>query len=120
MQGNHRKAVIYVTLREKAQEWLKNYKGAGNAYGGNILSLEEMAAIVSEYLYETDPRKKAEDTSERIKVLQDELSKTEQMLEGERMTHESLVYDLARARAKVEAYEFVIRCNSMSGAEVRQ
>ena len=104
-----------MTLREKAQEWLDNYKGAGNAYGGNILSLEEMATIVAEYLHETP----SEDTSERIKALQDELSKTKQMLEGERMTHESLVYDLARARAKVEAYEFVIRCNSMSGAEVR-
>ena len=104
-----------MTLREKAQEWLDNYKGAGNAYGGNILSLEEMATIVAEYLHETP----SEDTSERIKALQDELSKTKQMLEGERMTHESLVYDLARARAKVEAYEFAIRCNSISGAEVR-
>ena len=58
-----------MTLREKAQEWLKNYKGAGNAYGGNILSLEEMAAIVSEYLHETP----SEDTSERVKALQIEI-----------------------------------------------
>ena len=42
-----------MTLRERAQEWLDNYKGAGNAYGGNVLSLEEMAAIIAEYLHES-------------------------------------------------------------------
>ena len=105
-------------LRAKAHEWLDKYK-AGEPCSG-LLDTEDKAAIVAEYLHETDPDKTEDDaTSERIKVLQDELSKTKQMLEGERMTHESLVYDLARARAKVEAYEFVIRCNSMSGAEVR-
>lgn len=165
-----------MTLREKAQQWLKNYK-AGDAYGGNVLSLEEMAAVVSEYLYETDPRKKAEDTSEIIKSLptkaellhgckdgdsyrekydkcraelekalernanleqcigklaevqhvtastldqyEKELADIKAKLNNSELTRESLAYDLARARSKNEAYEFVICCNSMSGAEVR-
>ena len=109
-----------MTLREKAQRWLDSYKENDSISSDVYVSIKEWAIIVAVFLNETDPDKTEDDaTSERIKVLQDELSKTKQMLEGERMTHESLVYDLARARAKVEAYEFVIRCNSMSGAEVR-
>ena len=132
MQGNHRKAVIYVTLRERAQEWLDNYKGAGSAYGGNILSLEEMATIVAEYLYETDPRKKAEGTSERVEELQakaellheDFVAEQGKAAELEKRNKE-LKFQLAGAENRVlrlegenSAYRFAIRCNGMSGAEV--
>ena len=121
-----------MTLRERAQEWLKNYKGAGNAYGGNILSLEEMAAIVSEYLYETDPRKKAEGTNERVEELQakdellhgdlveeqDKRRKLEEALQASEKACDYMGSQLTEARGKISAYEFVIRCNGVSGAEV--
>ena len=121
-----------MTLREKAQEWLKNYKGAGNAYGGNILSLEEMAAIVSEYLYETDPRKKAEDTSEIIKalptkaeLLHGDLEEVQNEAADLRKRIKELEFQLAGAERRVlrlegenSALRFAVRCNGMSGAEV--
>lgn len=123
-----------MTLREKAQEWLKNYKGAGNAYGGNVLSLEEMAAIVSEYLYETDPRKKAEGTSERVEELQ---AKAE-LLHEDLMTEQGKTAELEKRNKELEfqlagasnrvlrlegensALRFAVRCNGVSGAEVCQ
>lgn len=117
-----------MTLREKAQEWLKNYKGAGNAYGGNILSLEEMATIVAEYLHETP----SEDTSKRIKALQakvellhgdlveeqDKRRKLEEALQASEKACDYMGSQLTEARGKIAAYEFVIRCNGVSGAEV--
>lgn len=122
-----------MTLREKAQEWLKNYKGAGNAYGGNILSLEEMAAIVSEYLYETDPRKKAEGTSERVEELQAKAELLHEDLVAEQgkaaeleKRNKELEFQLDGAERRVlrlegenSALRFAVRCNGMSGAEVR-
>ncbi len=122
-----------MTLREKAQEWLKNYKGAGNAYGGNILSLEEMATIVSEYLYKTDPRKKAEGTSERVEELQvkaellhEDLIEAQNEAEELRKKNEELrshihmvEREMDRMGGQIAAYKFVIRCNGVSGAEVR-
>lgn len=97
-----------------------------------ILSLEEMAAVVSEYLYETDPRKKAEDTSEIIKALptkaellhgdlveeQDKRRKLEEALQASEKACDYMGSQLTEARGKIAAYEFVIRCNGMSGAEV--
>lgn len=122
-----------MTLREKAQEWLDNYKGAGNAYGGNILSLEEMATIVAEYLNETDPRKKAEGTSERVEELQ---AKAE-LLHEDLMTEQGKTAELEKRNKELEfqlagasnrvlrlegensALRFAVRCNGVSGAEVR-
>ena len=121
-----------MTLRERAQEWLKNYKGAGNAYGGNILSLEEMATIVAEYLNETDPRKKAEGTSERVEELQ---AKAE-LLHEDLMTEQGKTAELEKRNKELEfqlagasnrvlrlegensALRFSVRCNGVSGAEV--
>lgn len=121
-----------MTLREKAQEWLKNYK-AGDAYGGNVLSLEEMAAIVAEYLHETDPCKKAEDASERIKALSSkaellhgDLEEVQNEAEDLRKRNKELEFQLDGAEKRVlrlegenSAYRFAIRCNGVSGAEVR-
>lgn len=115
-----------MTLREKAQRWLDCYKKNDTITGDMFINLMDWATIVAEYLHATAPFEKEEGTiaeeakatSERIKALQDELSKTHLMLESAKMTHESLACDLARARAKNEAYEFVIRCNGVSGAEV--
>ena len=129
-----------MTLREKAQEWLKNYKGAGNAYGGNILSLEVMAGIVAEYILaaalyvkvESTNTETAKATSERIKALQakaellhedltaeqDKRRKLEEALQASEKACDYMGSQLTEARGKIAAYEFVIRCNGMSGAEV--
>lgn len=118
-----------MTLREKAQEWLDNYKGAGSAYGGNILSLEEMATIVAEYLHETP----SEDTSERIKALQAKaellhgnLEEVQNEAADLRKRNKELEFQLAGASNRVlrlegenSALRFAVRCNGVSGAEVR-
>lgn len=121
-----------MTLREKAQYWLDNYKGAGNAYGGHILSLEEMAAIVAEYLHETD-----EDKTERLRQLEElklsmaamnrahkelatEKEKLKEALKASESACDYMGSQLTEARGKIKAYEFCIRCNGVSGAEVRE
>ena len=72
-----------MTLREKAQRWLDSYKENDSISSDVYVSIKEWAIIVAVFLNETDPDKTEDDaTSERIKVLQDELSKTKQMLEG--------------------------------------
>ena len=119
-----------MTLREKAREWLKNYKG--DVSGNKALTLEETAAIVSEYLYETDPRKKAEGTNERVEelkakaeLLHGDLEEVQNEAEDLRKRNKELEFQLAGAERRVlrlegenSAYKFAIRCNSMSGAEV--
>ena len=165
-----------MTLREKAREWLKNYK-AGDAYGGNVLSLEEMAAIVAEYLHESKDgdsyrekydkcRAELEKALERNANLEQYIGKLaevqhvtastldqyEKELINERikalptkaeLLHGDLVeeqgkaaelekrikeleFQLAGAERRVcrlegenSAYRFAIRCNGVSGAEVR-
>lgn len=143
-QGSHRKAgdvmseigMDTIPLRERAQRWLDNYK-AGNAC--EVLSLENTATIVAVFLNVTDPSKKAEGTNERVEELQakaellhgdlvEEQDKNihlrEEIDEMRKQRDEVLTrlrmrdLDIDRYRAKVEAYEFVIRCNGVSGAEV--
>ena len=122
-----------MTLRERAQEWLDNYKGAGNAYGGAILSLEDMASIVAEYLHETPSGAESEDTSERVKALQAKV----ELLHEDLMTEQGKTAELEKRNKELEfqlagasnrvlrlegensALRFAIRCNGMSGAEVR-
>ena len=119
------------TLRNNAKEWLDKYK-AGEPCSG-LLDTEDIAAIVAEYLYETDPRKKAEGTSERVEELQakaellheDLMTEQGKTAELEKRNKE-LEFQLAGAENRVlrlegenSAYRFAIRCNGMSGAEVR-
>ena len=136
MQGNRRKAVIYMTdmnkLRYRAREWLNDYQ-KGDVSGNKALTLEETAAIVSEYLYETDPRKKAEGTSERVEELQAKAELLHEDLVAEQgkaaeleKRNKELEFQLAGASNRVlrlegenSALRFAIRCNGVSGAEVR-
>lgn len=143
MQGNRRKAVIYVTdmnrLRDRAQEWLDKYKACEPCSG--LLDTEDKAAIVAEYLRATAPYVKVESTntetakatSERIKALQGKAEllhgalveeqnkrrKLEEALQASEKACDYMGSQLTEARGKIAAYEFVIRCNGMSGAEVR-
>lgn len=115
------------TLRERAQAWLDKYK-AGDFCGGNVLSLEDLAAIIAEYLHESA----GEDVIEKCKELKNENEQLREMhtevkkelediktrLTTSELTRESLASDLFEARGKIKAYEFAIRCNGVSGAEV--
>lgn len=116
------------TLRNNAKEWLDKYK-AGEPCSG-LLDTEDIAAIVAEYLHETS----SEDTSERIKALQakvellygdlveeqDKRRKLEEALQASEKACDYMGSQLTEARGKIDAYEFVIMCNGVSGGEVRK
>ena len=115
-----------MTLREKAQEWLKNYKGAGNAYGGNILSLEEMAAIVSEYLNGCGDSAKKIALEGRVELLHEDLVAEQAKTAELEKRNKELEFQLAGASNRVlrlegenSALRFAVRCNGVSGAEVK-
>lgn len=113
------------TLRERAARWLKGYKNG--MVDEAILPIEDRAAIVSEYLHNAK-----EDVLEKYEELQNENEQLREMnaevkeeladiktrLNTSEFTRESLASDLFEARGKIKAYEFVIRCNGVSGAEV--
>lgn len=113
------------TLRERAQEWLDSYKAGSNTYE---LTDEDRATIISEYLHESA----GEDVIEKCKELKNEnellremhaevkkeLADIKTRLNTSEFTRESLASDLFEARGKIKAYEFVIRCNGVSGSEV--
>lgn len=114
------------TLKERAQEWLDAYKRGEIVV--NEFSSEERATIISEYLHESA----GEDVIEKCKELKNEnellremhaevkkkLADIKTRLNTSEFTRESLASDLFEARGKIKAYEFVIRCNGVSGAEV--
>jgi len=102
-----------MTLRERAQEWLDKYK-AGEPCSG-LLDTEDIAAIVAEYLHETP----SENTSERVKALQDEIDTLRKKNEELRSHIHMVEREMDRMGGQIAVYEFVIRCNGMSGAEVR-
>lgn len=96
------------TLRERAQEWLDKYK-TGDSYGGNVLSLEDLATIISEYLHES-----AEETQVDSQI--GELKKRVQELEFQLDGAERRVL---RLEGENSALRFAVRCNGVSGAEVK-
>lgn len=95
------------TLRERAQEWLDKYK-AGDSYGGNVLSLEDMAAIISEYLHgstaDTQVDSQAYELEKQVQELKFQLDAV-----GKRVI---------RLEGENSALRFSVRCNGVSGAEV--
>ena len=114
------------TLRERAQTWLDYYKTSR----GDVFDLpapETIAAVFAEYLHNAK-----EDVLEKYEELQNENEQLREMhaevkeeladiktrLNTSEFTRESLASDLFEARGKIKAYEFVIRCNGVSGAEV--
>lgn len=106
------------TLRERAQAWLDSYKAGSNTYE---LTDEDEATIISEYLHNAkeDVLEKYEELQNENEQLREELADIKTRLNTSEFTRESLASDLFEARGKIKAYEFVIRCNGVSGAEVR-
>lgn len=107
------------TLKERAARWLKGYKNG--LVDEAILPIEDRAAIVSEYLHNAkeDVLEKYEELQNENEQLREELADIKARLNTSELTRESLASDLFEARGKIKAYEFVIRCNGVSGAEVR-
>lgn len=106
-------------LKERAARWLKGYKNG--MVDEAILPVEDRAAIVSEYLHNAkeDVLEKYEELQNENEQLREELADIKTRLNTSELTRESLASDLFEARGKIKAYEFVIRCNGVSGAEVR-
>lgn len=112
-------------LREKAKSWLEKYK-SGDPYAVKF-GLEDVAAVVAEYLHESEePSAKKKALEDRVELLhedlvaeQDKRRKLEEALQASEKACDYMGSQLTEARGKISAYEFVIRCNGMSGAEVR-
>lgn len=113
-----------MALKERAQAWLDAYKK------GEKLDVEECATILSEYLHDAADTsggsakvKELEDTCER---LHEEKRQQQNAIASLTKENESLRYscDMSKQRlnfaeGKIAAYEFAIRCNGVSGAEVK-
>ena len=88
--------------------------------------LEDVAAVVAEYLHESgDPSAKKKALEDRVELLhedlmaeQDKRRKLEEALQASEKACDYMGSQLTEARGKISAYEFVIRCNGVSGAEV--
>lgn len=114
------------TLRERAQEWLDCYK----ASSGDVINLpdpETIAAVFAEYLHVTEENileksKELKNENDQLREMHDraikELGELKTELRTSELTRESLARELTESRGKIKAYEFVIRCNGVSGAEV--
>ena len=114
------------TLRERAQEWLDYYK----ASSGDVINLpdpETIAAVFAEYLHGTvetilEKSKELKKENDQFREMHDrarkELAELKTELRTSELTRESLVRELTESRGKIKAYEFVIRCNGVSGAGV--
>ena len=115
-----------MTLREKAQYWLDDYKKTSNGAVVNMPSPEIIAAVFSEYLHESEePSAKKKALEDRVELLhedlmaeQDKRRKLEEALQASEKACDYMGSQLTEARGKISAYEFVIRCNGVSGAEV--
>ena len=111
-------------LREKAKSWLEKYK-SGDPYAVKF-GLEDVAAVVAEYLHESEePSTKKKALEDRVELLhedlmaeQDKRRKLEEALQASEKACDYMGSQLTEARGKISAYEFVIRCNGVSGAEV--
>ena len=114
------------TLKERAQTWLDYYK----ASSGDVFDLptpETIAAVFAEYLHGTEENilEKSKELKNENELLREmhaevkkELADIKTRLNTSELTRESLASDLFEARGKIKAYEFVIRGNGVSGAEV--
>lgn len=115
-----------MTLREKAQYWLDDYKKTSNGDVVNMPSSEVIAAVFTEYLRESGDSAKKTALEGRVELLHEDLTaeqdkrrKLEEALQASEKACDYMGSQLTEARGKISAYEFVIRCNGVSGAEVR-
>ena len=95
------------TLRERAQAWLDKYK-AGDFCGGNVLSLEDLAAIIAEYLQDTKADAEAEYRAREFEKQIQELN----------VQLDAVGKRVIRLEGENSALRFSVRCNGVSGAEV--
>lgn len=93
------------TLRERAQEWLDSYEGGKNT---RMLTFEDVAAIVAEYLHDVEEDTEAEC---RARELESQVKKLEIKLDD---IERKAIY----LKGENEALRFSVRCNGVSGAEV--
>lgn len=114
-----------MTLREKAQYWLDDYNNTSNGAVVNMPSPEVTAAVFTEYLRESGDDAKKIALEGRVELLhedlmaeQDKRRKLEEALQASEKACDYMGSQLTEARGKISAYEFVIRCNGVSGAEV--
>lgn len=113
-------------LREKAKKWLDAYK-SGNPNGVDF-EIEDVAAVVAEYLHgteETSAKKKA--LEDRVELLHEDLMAEQEKAAGLEKRNKAMVDHINSMQremdimgGRISAYEFVIRCNGVSGAEVRE
>ncbi len=121
-----------MTLKDRAQKWLDSYKKNDCISSDVYMSVTNWATIVAEYLHETD-----EDKTERLRQLEElklsmaamnrahkelaaEKEKLKEALKASESACDYMGSQLTEARGKIKAYEFCIRCNGVSGAEVRE
>lgn len=115
-----------MTLREKAQHWLDDYNKTSNGDVVNMPSPEVIAEVFAEYLHESGDSAKKIALEGRVELLHEDLvAEQGKAAELEKRIKE-LEFQLAGAENRVlrlegenSAYRFAIRCNGMSGAEVR-
>ena len=112
------------TLRNNAKEWLDKYK-AGEPCSG-LLDTEDVAAIVAEYLNGCGDSAKKIALEGRVELLHEDLVAEQAKTAELEKRNKELEFQLAGAENRVlrlegenSAYRFAIRCNGMSGAEVR-
>ena len=115
-----------MTLRESARMWLDNYKAGRNGpeYAPRV---EDWAALISEYLNQDGAEsKKRKALEDRVELLHEDLvAEQGKTAELEKRIKE-LEFQLAGASNRVlrlegenSALRFAVRCNGVSGAEVR-
>lgn len=96
------------TLREKAERWLDSYK----ASSGDVINLpapETIAAVFAEYLHETK-------VDTQVDSQAYELEKQVQEL---KFQLDAIGKRVIRLEGENSALRFSVRCNGVSGAEVR-
>lgn len=115
-----------MTLREKAQEWLDDYKKPSNDAVVNMPSPEVIAAVFTEYLRESGDSAKKKALEGRVELLHEDLAAEQGKAAELEKRNKELEFQLAGASNRVlrlegenSALRFAVRCNGVSGAEVR-
>lgn len=112
-------------LREKAKSWLEKYK-SGDPYAVRF-GLEDVAAVVAEYLHESEePSAKKKALEDRVELLHEDLAAEQGKTAELEKRNKELEFQLAGASNRVlrlegenSALRFAVRCNGVSGAEVK-
>jgi len=105
-------------LKERARYWLDDYK-TSNGDVVNLPSPEVIAAVFAEYLHGCKDGDSYKEKYDKCRAELEKALERNAELEDSLATKSKQVNAyIAELRGKVAAYEFVIRCNGVSGAEV--